>query len=180
MAEFNNQVNLLLARLIREAAINRMSPEDVARAGHMTPKRVRALMRSAGLNPRYGKTLLSKQAAEALAGNAELLGVKPNEIDLMSPLAYLPAGDAVRREVIKARTAVVTELDDYVPTHYQIDFALVAERFQKLAARGGVVIEHEHDLIDGCGATDVRLEMNENDEPIISRESLAFVLGVEL
>lgn len=97
ITKFNADVEQVMGRLLREAAANRMSVEHVARAGGFTPKRVRVLMRNHGLDPKNGRTLLAQQAAEALAENAALMGVEPHEVDLMSPLAYLPMGEQMRR-----------------------------------------------------------------------------------
>lgn len=97
--KFNADVEWMLRRLIHEAVRDRMSAEEVARHSGLTVKRIRVLMRSAGLDPKEGKNLLSKKAADALAQNADLLGIDPREVDLMSPLAYLPMGEKMRREL---------------------------------------------------------------------------------
>lgn len=94
--EFNSNVDRLMTRLLNEAAANRMSVEEVARASGLTVKRVRVLMRNRGLNPKDGKNLLAKKAAETLESNANLLGIEPGDMDLMSPLTYLPAGSQLR------------------------------------------------------------------------------------
>lgn len=113
MRKFQSDVEKVMTRLLHEAAANFMSVEEVARHSGMSPKRVRSMMREAGLNPRDGKTLLSKQAAEALASNADLLGIAPHEMDLMSPLAYLPAGSELRQQITDKSVSGVTELADY-------------------------------------------------------------------
>lgn len=116
VTKFNADAEYVLKHLIREAAHNRMSAEQVAAASGYTVKRVRAVMREIGLNPRDGKALLEKKAAEALAANADLLGVKPGEIDLTSPLAYLPAGSLLKDAVHDQRAARVTEIEyDPIP-----------------------------------------------------------------
>lgn len=102
-ARFNSEVAAMMNLLLHEAAATFMSPEDVAKHSGFTVKRIRAMMRTAGLDPKSGKTLLSKKAATALATNADLLGIEPHEMDLMSPLAYLPMGDAMKRELRAAR-----------------------------------------------------------------------------
>jgi hypothetical protein len=89
-----------------------MSVEEVAKHSGIRVSEIRKKMRNAGLDPRNGKMLLVKQAAEALATNAALLGVHPSEVDLMSPLAYLPAGEELQRKITDASTSGVTELDD--------------------------------------------------------------------
>lgn len=116
VTKFNTDAEYVLKHLIREAAHNRMSAEQVAAASGYTVKRIRAVMREIGLNPRDGKTLLEKKAAEALAANADLLGVKPGEIDLTSPLAYLPAGSLLKDAVHDQRAARVTEIEGEFPT----------------------------------------------------------------
>lgn len=97
VTEFNDSINVMMRRLLHEAAAAFMSPEEVARASGFTVKRVRQMMRDLDLNPRDGKRLLSQKAAEALANNAALLGIEPEEMDLMSPLAYLPMGGEMKR-----------------------------------------------------------------------------------
>lgn len=96
-AKFNSDVDLLFARLLNEAAVNKMSVNEVGKAAGMTTVKVRALMRRHGLNPKTGRNLLAAQAAETLAENSALLGVEPHEFDLMSPLAYLPMGSDLRK-----------------------------------------------------------------------------------
>lgn len=107
---FNSDVDYAITRLLHEAAVNYMSVDQVAHASGMTAKRVRLLMRKAGLDPKSGKRLLAKQAAEALAENSALLGIEPHEMDLTSPLAYLPMGSELKQQLLDARVARVTEL----------------------------------------------------------------------
>lgn len=95
--KFDADVNFLMHRLLLEAARNRMSVDEVAKASGYSVAQVRAMMRKRSLDPKKGRTLLAKQAAEALAANAELMGIQPWEMDLTSPLAYLPMGDEMRR-----------------------------------------------------------------------------------
>lgn len=112
MRAFNADSERVLIRLLHEAAANYMSVEQVAKFSGLAPKRIRTLMRDNGLNPRDGKRVLAKHAAEALQSNAELLGIAPHQMDLMSPLAYLPAGSVLRQELTDKTTAGVTELED--------------------------------------------------------------------
>jgi hypothetical protein len=112
VTKFNADIEYIMARLLHEAARNYMSPEEVAHASGFTTKRIRILMRAAGLDPKKGKTLLSKLAAETLAENAALMGIAPHEMDLMSPLAYLPMGDKMRRELAEQAVSRVTELPE--------------------------------------------------------------------
>jgi hypothetical protein len=67
-------------------------------------------MRNSGLDPRQGKSLLAKTAAEHLQENAALMGIEPHEMDLMSPLAYLPMGQELR--AILETSERPTELPD--------------------------------------------------------------------
>jgi hypothetical protein len=99
-SRFSSDVDFVMTRLLNEAAVARMSPEQVAEASGLTVKRVRHLMRGIGLNPKQSKTLLSQSAAEALQENAALLGIEPWEVDLMSPLAYLPMGSELRQQIL--------------------------------------------------------------------------------
>lgn len=133
VTEFNSGVLAVMRRLLFEAAANRMSPEQVARASGYTPKRVRAMMRNVGLNPHEGKTLLSQKAAEALANNADLLGIEPREMDLMSPLAYLPMGKALRTQIRAEAVSQVHEDEEVSGNGYdeakaRIETALVLGR----------------------------------------------------
>lgn len=94
--EFSTAYNTAFGRLLHEAAFNWMTPEDVARLTGLPPRMVRAKMRQQGLNPKTPAAVLSKQAGAALAENARRLGVDPHDINLMSPLAYLPGGDDIQ------------------------------------------------------------------------------------
>ena len=95
-AGFNTDVDKIMKRLLNEAAVNMMNADEVARLSGLTVKRVRIMMRANNLNPRNGKRLLARTASETLAANAELMGIEPREMDLMSPLAYLPMGSHLR------------------------------------------------------------------------------------
>jgi len=108
--KFNSDVEAIMTRLLHEAAVARMSDTEVANASGFTVKRIRMIMRVIGLNPRDGKNLLSAKAAEALANNATLLGIEPSEMDLMSPLAYLPMGEQMKRELQEKTVSQVTEV----------------------------------------------------------------------
>lgn len=109
--KFNSDISAVMTRLLHEAAHNYMSAEDVARHTGFTVKRVRQMMRDAGLNPRDGKNMLSKIAADALANNAALMGIEPHEMDLTSPLAYLPMGEEMKRELRAKAVAQVHEVE---------------------------------------------------------------------
>lgn len=100
--QFNSGVNAVMARLLHEAAVARMSPEMVANTSGFTVKRIRSMMREVGLNPRDGKGMLSARAAAALESNAALMGVEPKDMDLLSPLAYLPMGGQLKRALAAA------------------------------------------------------------------------------
>lgn len=136
ITKFNSDIDAMMARLLREAAVNYMSAEEVAKVSGFTVKRVRQMMRDAGLNPRDGKTLLSKKAAEALAENSALLGIEPHEMDLMSPLAYLPMGEQMRRDLIQNKVVSQVDPDEFLET--------------PLLARVGVIIAEE----TSCGYCD--------------------------
>lgn len=110
--EFDRDVDKIMTRLLHEAARNMMSVHDVATASGLTPKRVRDLLRGLGLNPRDGKRLLADRAAKALHENSALLGIKPHEFDLMSPLAYLPMGGELRKQLLAEQASKVTEVEE--------------------------------------------------------------------
>jgi len=109
--KFNSDVEAVMSRLLHEAAVARMSDAEVANASGFTVKRVRMIMRAIGLNPRDGKNLLSAKAGEALANNAALLGIEPRDMDLMSPLAYLPMGEEMKRALQDKAVSKVVDLE---------------------------------------------------------------------
>ena len=102
--EFDHEAERITKRLIFEASANRMTVNEVARASGLTTAQVRTRMRRYGLVGQ-GKSLLAQTAADALRRNAELLGVEPSDIDLMSPLAYLDAGRDALNNTYSARSA---------------------------------------------------------------------------
>lgn len=103
----------IMTRLIHEAIANRMSAEQIAQYTGLTAAAIRMKMRRMGLHPKTSKTALAHAAAEALRTNAELLGVDPLDIDLSSPLAYLPAGSELRKKMQSETVQEgVKELDD--------------------------------------------------------------------
>lgn len=108
--EFFAAYDVSLTRLIHEAVANRMGAAQVAEALGVGPSTIRTKMRSLGYDPRAGKRLLNQMAAEALANNSALLDIDPSEMDLMSPLAYLPMGSALKDELRNAR-ALQTQVD---------------------------------------------------------------------
>jgi hypothetical protein len=114
--DFSQAYEKAVLRLIHEAMINNLSVEQFALWSGLTPKRVRFIMRRNGLDPKRGSRFLANAAAIALQRNAELMGIEPNQIDLMSPLAYLPGGDQLRRahesEAVKGVKDVDVELDE--------------------------------------------------------------------
>jgi hypothetical protein len=112
LRKFNADVEFLMARLLNEAAVNHMSVEQVAKASGLTAKRVRVMMRAHGLDPKKGKRLLANHAAQALAENAALLGVEPHEMDLTSPLAYLPMGSDLKKFLETETSQGVKELPE--------------------------------------------------------------------
>lgn len=105
------EVSLVMRRLVMEACINYMSPAEIAQASGYTEKAVRLLLRNEGLDPRMKKPMLSKHAARVLSDNAALLGLEPADL-LLSPLAYLPAGDSLRREVQDRAVSKVTDIPE--------------------------------------------------------------------
>jgi hypothetical protein len=112
IASYRKQMNAVLMRLIYEGAMNYMSAKDMASELGVSPRAMRAALRAAGLPTRVDKRLLADSAAKALRENAEALGVKPWQMDLMSPLAYLPMGDAMKRSLLAETTQGVTEFPE--------------------------------------------------------------------
>lgn len=109
--EFTDAREKALTYLIHQASRNYMSVAEVSRASGLPVARVRSLMRKAGLNPKSPRALLAEQSAKALTENAELLGIEPGQMDLTSPLAYLPMGQRLKDELIESRVARVTEVE---------------------------------------------------------------------
>lgn len=95
--KFESQQAAVLTSLILRAIEQRMSVEQVSVYTGATKREVRSIMRSNGLDPKAGKGFIAAAAAEALHNNAYLLGIDPSEMDLMSPLAYLPAGSLLKK-----------------------------------------------------------------------------------
>ena len=97
--DFNAQWNTFMSRLLYEALAQRMSVAQIAAASGVSERVIRSMLRDRGLNPSASKRTLAGQAADALHANAALLGIEPREMNLMSPLAYLPMGEKMRKEL---------------------------------------------------------------------------------
>lgn len=106
LAVFNAEAEEAMKRLIHEGVNNLMTPDMIAAESGYTPQKVRRMMREFGLDPQRGLWDLSKSAAKALVTNAELMGIKPWQMDLTSPLAYLPMGSQMREKL--ERSSVVS------------------------------------------------------------------------
>lgn len=135
----NEQAATAMRRLIHEAAAHRMSVDMVAKHSGYPKSRIREMMRQMGLDPRWSKTMLATVSAAALHENAELLGIDPAAMDLMSPLAYLPMGEQLRDELRAEATRGVTEVPEIEdePVDY---LALVAPLIADITACG-----HDHE-----------------------------------
>lgn len=118
------QITQVTRLLLLECTVWRMSAEEVSRELGIGPSAVRKMLREMNLDPKKGKQFLSKQAAEALAENAKRLGVEVGDMDLLSPLAYLPMGEKLSRELSLQRTQGVSGNEE--PSDLE-----VAEIFQK-------------------------------------------------
>lgn len=95
--KMRSEADRVLTRLLHECLAKRMSPEHIAEMAGWHVKDVRAAMRARGIEPKAGKGTLAKASASALIDNANLLGIEPEEMDLTSPLAYLPMGDTLKQ-----------------------------------------------------------------------------------
>jgi DNA-binding transcriptional ArsR family regulator len=109
--DMRREADKILNRLIHEGIANWMSVEQIATAIDMTPKQVRLHMRRHGLEPKNGRSALAHAAAEALRTNADLLGVDPLDMDLTSPLAYLPMGSDLRKKLQSEAVQGVKDVD---------------------------------------------------------------------
>lgn len=145
--KFRSNVDFVMTRLIYEAAVNRMSAQQVSKHAGLSVSQVRHLMRKNGLFEKTGKMLLSEQAAAALASNAALMGVEPHEMDLTSPLAYLPMGSELRKKFLETQISQVTEVDTPPTAKEVLDyFADHPEDLSDIPRRGS------EDLLDGWTA----------------------------
>ena len=111
--KFDTDADYIVKRLLLEAAVARMTDSQVAKAAGITRSKVRALMRKHGMDPRTSRTLLAKEAGEALAANAELMGIDVKDFDLTSPLAYLPMGREMRKTLAAKTHSQVTEVEEF-------------------------------------------------------------------
>lgn len=115
-AKFNSDVDTAMMRLINEAAANFMSAEDVSKYSGFTVKRVRAIMRENSLDPKRGRRLIARKAASTLEENALIMGIDPRDMDLMSLLAYLPAGKELRKSAAANGTNGADVLGEFLET----------------------------------------------------------------
>jgi hypothetical protein len=97
--EFFSAYDLLLRRYIYEGCANYMGATQIAKALGVSPRTIREKMRALGLDPKAGKRALNSKASEAMLENAALMGIEPSEMDLTSPLAYLPMGSQLRQQL---------------------------------------------------------------------------------
>lgn len=109
--DFLSGYDFVMSRLILEACANYMSAEKIAEALGVSKKVIRSRMRTLGLDPRKGTTTLSQSASSAMLENAAIMGIDPSEMDLLSPLAYLPMGQQMKDEFHRSRVSQVTEIE---------------------------------------------------------------------
>lgn len=106
--EFFAGYDWVLTRLIHQGVVNYMGANQIAAALGVSPKTIRAKMRQIGLDPRGGKRVLNARASEAIIENASIMGIEPEDMDLTSPLAYLPMGEQMRKAYQDKTLARVT------------------------------------------------------------------------
>lgn len=99
IATYKQDSDYAIRVLLLQSSRLYLSVEEVSRRTGLPARRVRKIMRESGLNPYAGGRALSQAASDALIENSEKLGVDVTEMDLMSPLAYLPAGDKISRVI---------------------------------------------------------------------------------
>lgn len=163
MAGYREERDRILDRLILEAVKIRMSVADIARASGLSRKQVRDRMKYLGLHQRDGLRVMSDRAAENLRTNAALLGVDIDNFDLTSPLAYLPAGEHLQREMLPK----VTEL----PGTWSPD--VVNKALRSLLDRGQCVV-----LVRGEW-WDLRVHLDQHDRPVVLLNTLEEILRAE-
>jgi len=140
----NSDIFTLMQRMLHEAAVNQLSIEDVAAMTGFTIKRIREMMRNIGMDPRASRTLLAKRSATVLAENAVLMGIEPSEMDLMSPLAYLPMGKDMKRAIENKAVSQVHEVDEVSGNRDAEEDAEDIAHYSELAQR-------YHDLLAELG-----------------------------
>lgn len=106
--DFDAGYEKVLLLLVHEGARAFMSDREMATVLGWTTGRMRAFMRKVGLSPAAGKRVLREEASKALRENAELMGIRPHEVDLSSPLAYLPMGNDLRKQLQDQQVSRVT------------------------------------------------------------------------
>lgn len=86
-----------LLPLVLEGARLRLSAKRMAAYAGVTQGRIKSILRRTGIDGR-NISMVAEQTEKVLEHNAALLDVDITQIDLMSPLAYIPAGPGLRRE----------------------------------------------------------------------------------
>lgn len=108
--EFFSGYEWTLTRLIHQAMLNYMGVAQIATALGVSQSSVRKKMREIGLDPKSGKRALNASASQALLENSAIMGIEPGEMDLTSPLAYLPMGEQMRKTYQALTLSKVTDL----------------------------------------------------------------------
>lgn len=131
--EFFAAYDVLLRRYIYEACANYMGAAQIAEALGVGASTVRAKMRSLDLDPRGGKRSLNAAASQAMMENSALMGIDPADMDLTSPLAYLPMGSVLRKQLEMQTLSAVTEVEDTVVSRNKLEdrlYRVIVSRFE--------------------------------------------------
>jgi len=99
ITNFRASVEGITDRFLVEAARDRIAVHEVARLLGVRPAWVRSRMRDIGFETGRSEAALSRQAHAIIERNAEILGIDIKDIDLTSPLAYLPAGKDLLKQI---------------------------------------------------------------------------------
>lgn len=97
--EFQSEYAETLRWLILEAAATLYSLQEISEILDVPQKTIKAIAKKDDLNFKHDRVLLSHSAVNALRENAALMGINPEDFDLLSPLAYLPMGEELRKSL---------------------------------------------------------------------------------
>lgn len=174
--EFFAAYDILLRRYIYEGCANYMGANQMAGALGVSPRTIRTKMRSMGLDPKGGKRTLNATASEAMLENAALMGIEPSEMDLTSPLAYLPMGSQLRQQ-LQDQSLASSRTHEDVSGNEEVEFTnwrYAINALAALRATGKALMD-----ING-NRYDVRVELIETvngERPYVALDDVALLLG---
>lgn len=151
--EFDSNYDRVMLRLVYEGLAIRMTAAEMAHAASIPTSRMRDFMKRHGIKPSERRTVLSDLAGHALKTNAELLGIDPVNMDLTSPLAYLPMGNALRTQLQDAEGTRPTVEEFEEAATDAAEYAEKAERYYDMLIKLGFCPKDGESLpCMACGA----------------------------